>query len=92
MVTTKCSGCGRRFDERPNEFCPNASHWRAWAKVVESTVIGLVTKPFENTHTCGECGSDMLKPVSLWRCSKHPNEHTATGPEIGFEIREWVKR
>jgi hypothetical protein len=35
---------------------------------------------------CAECGANNLPPVSLFRCSMHPNEHQAVGPAIEDDL------
>ena len=58
-----------------------------------SVDLDQVVRPFVLEHTCHECGdgTKMLPPVSLWRCSKNPNEHQMVGPGIADEIRERMK-
>jgi hypothetical protein len=51
-------------------------------KAVESVVV-----PFDVESRCYECGEPMLAPVSLWRCSAHPERHHGVGPGVAFEIR-----
>ena len=61
---------------------------------VRAETISEIAQPFEVEHTCQECGdgTKMLAPVSVWRCSKTTLHGMATGPAIGFEIRETAKR
>lgn len=63
--TKACADCGRPYETRPNDVCPNATHWQAFTQASESYTRATEQTNRELTRTVAKAREVAARGVRL---------------------------